>query len=110
MNSRQASWYLRMSEFIYYIHNRPRFKIDKPDGLSKGVGEEKSGMGAHVFDEVKLLDLKHDDVGEEENVKDMEKEGIDIATWKMENRLWIVLQEHRFEVLHQHCDSPVAGH
>ena len=35
LNSRQALWYLRMSEFIYHIHYRPGFKMDKPDGLCR---------------------------------------------------------------------------
>ena len=42
LNSRQASWYLRMSEFIYHIHYRPGFKLGKPDGLSRRSEEEKS--------------------------------------------------------------------
>ena len=110
LNSRHASWYLRMSEFIYHVHYRPGFKMGKPDGLSRHSGEEKSGMDAHVFDEGQLLDLENDDVGEEEDAEDVELEGIDVATWEKENGLWVVPQEHRLEVLRQHHDSQVAGH
>ena len=35
LNSRQASWYLHMSEFRYYIHYRPGTKMGKPDDLSR---------------------------------------------------------------------------
>ena len=52
LNSGQASWYLRMSEFIYYIHYRPGFKMGKPDGLSRRSGEEKCRMDVHFFDEI----------------------------------------------------------
>ena len=80
LNSRQALWYLCISEFIYHIYYIPGFKIDKPDGLSRRLGEEQSGMGAHFFDEGQLLDLENDDVGEEEDAEDVELEGIDMAT------------------------------
>ena len=54
--------------------------MGKPDGLSRRWGEEKSGMDAHFFDEGQLLDLENDDGGEEEDVEDVELEGIDVAT------------------------------
>ena len=72
LNSRQASWYFRMSEFIYHIYYRPGFKMWKAHGLSRRSGEEKSGMDAHFFDEGQLLDLKNGYVGEEENAEDVE--------------------------------------
>ena len=98
-----------MSEFIYNIHYRPGFKMGKPDGLSRGSGEEKSGMDVHFFDEGQLLDLEYDNVGEEDDVEDVELEGIDVATWEKKNGLWVVPQEHRLEVLQQHHDSQVTG-
>ena len=71
----------------------------KPDGLFRCSGEEKSGRDAHFFDERQLLNLENDDVGEEEDAEDVEIEGIDVATWKKKNGLWVVPQEHRLEVL-----------
>jgi len=79
VNSRQASWYLKMSEFIYQIHYRPGSKMGKPDGLSRRSGEEKSGMEAQFFEEGQLLDLEEDNDGEEEDAEDVELEGIDVA-------------------------------
>jgi len=38
LNSRQASWYLKMSEFIYHIYYRPGSKMGKADGLSRCSG------------------------------------------------------------------------
>ena len=67
-------------------------------------------MDAHFFDEGQLLDFENDDVGEEDNAKDVELEGIDVARWETRNGLWEVLQEHRLEMLQQHHDSQVAGH
>ena len=110
LNFRQASWYLCMPEFFYHIHYRPGFKMGKPDGLSRRLGEEKSGMNAHFFDEGELMDLKNNNVGEEEDAEDVELEGIDVATWEKKNRVWVVLQEHRVEVPRQHHDSQVARH
>ena len=62
-------------------------------------------MDIHFFDEGQLLDLKIDDLGEEEDAEDLELEGIDVATWEQKNRLSVGLQEHRLEVLHHHHDS-----
>ena len=84
--------------------------MDKPDSLSRCSGEEKSGMDAHFFNEGQLLDLKNDDVKEEEDAENLELQGIDIATWEKKSGLWVVPQTHRLEVLQQHCDSQVAGH
>ena len=84
--------------------------MGKPDGLSRRSGEETSGMDAHLFDEGQLLDPENDDVGEEEDVEDMELDGIDMGIWEKKNGLWVVQQEHRLEVLRQHHDSQVAGH
>ena len=68
-----------MSEFSYNIHYRPGFKLGKPDGQSRCSEKEKSGMGAHLFNEGQLLDLENDDIGEEEDTEDVELEGIDMA-------------------------------
>ena len=57
-----------------------------------------------------MLELENDDAGEEEDVEDVELEGIDVATWEKKNGLWVVLQEHRLDMLCQHYDSQVAGH
>ena len=110
LNSRQALWYLRIFEFIYHIHSRSAFRMCKPDGVSRCSEDMKSGMDTYFFDEGQLLNLENDDVGEEEDVDDVELEGIDVATLGKKNGLWVVLQEHRLEVLRQHHDSQVAGH
>ena len=60
LNSRQASWYLHMSEFHYNIHYRPGTKMGKPDGLSRCASEEKSAMDAKFWEEGQLLDLVED--------------------------------------------------
>ena len=84
--------------------------MGKLDGLSRCSGEEKSAMDAHFFDKGQLLDLGNDNVEEEEDAEDVEVEGIDVVTWEKQNRLWVVPQEYRLEVLRQHHDSQVAGH
>ena len=76
-----------MSEFNYYIYYRPAFKMLKPDGLFRSSAEETSGMDAHFFNERQLLDLENDDSGEEEDVKNVELEGIDMAIWEKKNGL-----------------------
>ena len=84
--------------------------MGKPDGLSRRSGEEMSGMDTYFFDAGQLLDLENDDLGEEEDAKDVELQGIDMARWEMTNGLWVVPRERRLEVLRQHHDSQVAGH
>ena len=76
-----------MSEFIYHIHYRPGFKIGKPDSVFRHSGEDKSAMESYVFDEGQLLDLENDDVGEKENVEDIELQEIDVGTWETKNGL-----------------------
>ena len=73
--------------------------MGKPDGLSRHSGKEKSGMDANCFNEGQLLDLENNDLGEEQDTEDVELEGSDVATWEKKNRVWVVLQEHRLEVL-----------
>ena len=51
-----------------------------PDGLSRRLEEEKSGMDIYFFNEGQLLDLETNDVGEEEDVEDVRLEGIDVVT------------------------------
>ena len=72
--------------------------------------EEKSGMGAHFFNEKKLLGLENDDIGQEDHVEDVKLDGPDMSTCEKKNGVWIVLQKHRLEVLCQHHDSYVAGY
>ena len=60
--------------------------MGKPDGLSRHLGEEKSGMNVHYFNEGQLLELKNNNIGEEEDVEIEELEGIDVATWDKMNR------------------------
>src|SRR5437879_1245690 len=110
LNSRQASWYLKISEFMHQIHCQPGSKMGKPDGLSRCSGEEKSGMEGQYFEEQQLLDLEEDNDGEEEEAENMELEGIDVAGWDKRNRHQVVLEEYRLDVLRQHHDSQVAGH
>ena len=84
--------------------------MDKPGGLFRGLGEEKSGVDANFFKEGQWLDPENDNVGEEEDAEDVELEEIEVATWEKKNRLWVVLQEHRLQVLHHHHDSQMVGH
>ena len=44
-------------------------------------------MTAHFFNEGQLLDLENNDVGEEEDTKDVELEVIDVAIWEKKNGL-----------------------
>ena len=99
LNFGQALWYLYMLEWISHIHCRPECKIGKPDGLSRGSEEEKSGINAHFFDKKHLLDLKNDHIAEEADLEDMEIARIDVATLEKKNRLWVVLLVHRLKVL-----------
>src|SRR5258706_4900792 len=110
LNSRQASWYLRMSEFSYQIHYRPGAKMGKPDGLSRRSGEEKSGMEVQFFNKGQLLALEEDNNEQEEDAEDVELEGVDIDNWEKKHGLWVVPDEYKLEVLRQHHDSQVAGH
>ena len=81
-----------------------------PDRLSRRLGEAKSEIYRHISDKGQLLDLENNDVGEKEGMEDMELEGIDVVTQEKKTGLWVVLQEHLLEVLHQNHDSQVAGH
>lgn len=39
----------------------------------------------------------------------VEPEGLDVATYEKKNMIWVFVQEHVLEVLHQHYDRQVAG-
>ena len=110
LNSRQASWYVKMSGFIYHIHYPPGSKMGKADGLSRPSGEEKSGIEARFFDEGQLLDLEADDADERGDADDVELEAIDVESWEKKNGIWVVPEEHKLEGLRQHHDSQVVGH
>ena len=79
VNLQQASSYLSMCEDISHIYYKHGVKIGKPDYLSRHSGKEKSRMEAHIADEGQLLNLKNDDVGEEEVAEDVELQGIDVT-------------------------------
>ena len=84
--------------------------MDKLNALSSGLGEEKSRMDVKCFEEGQLLDLGEDEHDNEGNADDIELDGIDVTKWDKCNGLWLVLEEHRPEVLRQHHDSQVARH
>ena len=98
-----------MYEFLYNIHYRRVIKIRKPDGLSRHSGEQKSAMDAKFFEEGQVLDLEEDENDKEGNADDIELAVIDVSKWHKCNRLRLVAEEHRLEVVLQHHDSPVAG-
>ena len=70
----------------------------KPDSLSRDVVKGKSGLEPHVFNTGQLLDFENDDVGEQEDVTDVELEGINAAISQTKNLLGVVLHECRLEV------------
>ena len=88
-----------MSEFIRHIHYSLGFKIRKPNGLSRHSEEEKSGIDVYLFDVGQLLNLENDDARKEEDTEDVKLKRIDILICEEKNRQWVVLQEHRLEVL-----------
>ena len=98
LNSRQASCYLQLSKFTCHIHYRLAFKIGKLDDLSRHSMVEKSTMHIHFFDKEQVMDIKNDDLTEEEDTQDVELEGIDMARWEKRNGLWVVLLEHKREI------------
>ena len=61
--------------------------MGKPDGISRDSGEENSGMDTDFFKKGCVLDLENDDIGEEEDEKDVELEGINMAMWANKNKL-----------------------
>ena len=79
LNSPHVSWYLYLSEFINHIHYRHGFKMGQPDGLSRCLGEEKSTMYTDFLYKGQLLDLENDDVGEEQDARDIDLDSIFVA-------------------------------
>ena len=79
LNSREASWYLRMSEFIYHIHYRPGTKIGKPDGLSWRSGEVACDTEDNFFNEGQFMVLVENENEHDCEAGDMELEEIDVA-------------------------------
>ena len=67
-----------MSELLHHIHERPGFKIGKPDGLSMCSAEQKSTIDADFFNQVQLLYVENYHIGQEVHAEDMELEGIDM--------------------------------
>jgi len=65
-----------MSEFFYPIHYQPRTKMSKADGLSRHLGEEKSGIKMIFFKDRQLLIDKED---AELEAQDVDLQGIDIS-------------------------------
>ena len=66
-------------------------------------------MDEHFFDERPLLDIKNNDIAKEQDLEDVEYEGIHVAIWEKQNALLVVPQEHTLEVLCQQYYSQVAG-
>ena len=61
--------------------------MGKPDGLSRRLGKENSAIDIYFFNEGKLLDLENENVGEEEDMEDMEIKAIDVARYENKNGL-----------------------
>ena len=81
--------------------------MDKADGLSRHLGEKKSGMEMMFFEDGQLL---VDEEDKELEVKDIDLQGIDISGWEKKDGLWVVLEVHKIDMLRQHYDSQVVGH
>ena len=84
--------------------------MGKPNSLSRHGREEKSETNLRFFGERQLLELENDNVGEEQDMEDIELEGINMTTWEKKNRVRIVTLEYRLEVLYCYHDTQVAGH
>ena len=95
---------------MYHIHYRPRFQIGKPDGLPRDSREEKFGIHINVLDAAQLLELENDNYGEGEHEGDVAVEGINVVTSERKNRLRVLLQDSRFEILPPHHYSQESGH
>jgi len=96
LNSRQALWHLRVSEFFYTIHYRPGTKMGKTDGLSRHSGEKQSDMEMTFSEDGQLL-VDEEDVKLE--AEDIDLQGIDISGWEKKDRLWVVPEVHKLDVL-----------
>ena len=98
-----------MYEFIYHIYCDGGFKIGKSDSTCRISMEEKCGLHANFFDEEQLQDLEKNNVRKEEDAENLELARTEMATWEKKYGLWVVLQEHRLEVLYQHHARSVTG-
>ena len=56
-----------------------------------------------------MLDLENNNVGEQEDMEDVELEGIDLVTQANKNRHSVFSQEYKLEVLCRHHNSKVTG-
>jgi len=70
--------------------------MGKADGLSRRSGEEKSGMEMMFFEDGQLL-VDEEDV--ELEAEDIDLQGIDISGWEKKDRLWVVPEVHKLDVL-----------
>ena len=84
--------------------------MGKPHDLSRRCWWAKPRSDTYYFDKGQLLDLENDNVGKVNNTEDIELQQIGQAAQEKNNGLWVVLQEHRLEVLCQHHESQVVGH
>ena len=82
--------------------------MGKPDALTRRMGHEKSGADERNFAPGQLMEL----VGHEnENIEDVEFEGIDCVNWdKDEAGLLKVPENYINDILRQCYDSKIAGH
>ena len=110
LNSRQAEWNIKLSEFNYMIHYRPGSKMGKVDAITRRSGDAKSGIEEIFFKDGQLLSLDGESVEEPNDIPDPQLESIDMSLWEMKDELRIVPPEYRLEVLRQCHDSKVAGH
>ena len=107
LNSRQATWYLELSEFNFLISYHPGKSMGKPDALTRCTGDEKLGLEERMFKQNQLLAL---DGINAEDILDVHIEGINCLSWERSpNALLIVPQQYRPEILRQCHDSKVAG-
>ena len=54
--------------------------------------------------------LVEDENKDDYEAGDVELDEIDIAGWEKREGWWVVLEEHRVEVLRQYQDSQIASH
>ena len=62
-------------------------------------------MDTNIFVEEQLPDLGNNHIAEEDNGKDVELDGIEIDTWKKKNKVYVLLQQHEIEGIHQYYDN-----
>ena len=102
LNSRQAAWGQKLSEFNFNVFYKPGTQMGWVDVISRRTGNEEAGGFEQLLVEGEVLVL---------NSQNLSLEGIDILGWeKNKNGLWVVPAEHRDIVLRQCHDSGVVGH